>query len=75
MPPRGSGMAAARGILDPDPDAKGDQMDSAVTETKTTVERWRADPSRTTVEFEVEHLWRRPTKLRVNTRLVRSDRR
>jgi polyisoprenoid-binding protein YceI len=32
-------------------------MGSAVTETETTVERWTADPSRTTVEFEVEHLW------------------
>jgi polyisoprenoid-binding protein YceI len=25
--------------------------------TQTTIERWTADPSRTTVEFEVEHLW------------------
>ena len=32
-------------------------MSSAVTETETTVERWTADPSRTTVEFEFEHLW------------------
>jgi polyisoprenoid-binding protein YceI len=32
-------------------------MSSAVIETETTVERWTADPSRTTVEFEVEHLW------------------
>ena len=32
-------------------------MRSAVIETKTTVELWTADPSRTTVEFEVEHLW------------------
>jgi len=32
-------------------------MSSAVIETKTTVERWTADPSRTTVEFEVAHLW------------------
>ena len=32
-------------------------MSSAVIEPKTTVERWTADPSRTTVEFEVEHLW------------------
>ena len=31
---------------------------STLTEqTETTVERWTADPSRTTVEFEVEHLW------------------
>ena len=32
-------------------------MSSAVIETKTTVELWTADPGRTTVEFEVEHLW------------------
>jgi polyisoprenoid-binding protein YceI len=32
-------------------------MSSAAIETETTVERWTADPSRTTVEFEVEHLW------------------
>ena len=32
-------------------------MSTALAETKTTVERWTADPSRTTVEFEVEHLW------------------
>ena len=32
-------------------------MSSAVIETETTVERWTADPGRTTVEFEVEHLW------------------
>jgi polyisoprenoid-binding protein YceI len=33
-------------------------MSSTLTEqTQTTVERWTADPSRTTVEFEVEHLW------------------
>ena len=32
-------------------------MSSTVTETQTTVERWTVDPSRTTVEFEVEHLW------------------
>lgn len=32
-------------------------MSSAAIETNTTVERWTADPSRTTVEFEVEHLW------------------
>ena len=25
--------------------------------TQTTVERWTADPTRTTVEFEVEHFW------------------
>ena len=34
-------------------------MSTAAIETKTTVERWTADPSRTTVEFEVEHLWGR----------------
>ena len=27
------------------------------TQTQTTIERWTADPSRTTVEFEVKHLW------------------
>jgi polyisoprenoid-binding protein YceI len=32
-------------------------MSSAALETQTTVERWTADPSRTTLEFEVEHLW------------------
>jgi len=32
-------------------------MSSAVIETETTVERWTADPGRTTVEFEVQHLW------------------
>ena len=32
-------------------------MSRTVTETQTTVERWTVDPSRTTVEFEVEHLW------------------
>jgi polyisoprenoid-binding protein YceI len=36
-------------------------MDNALVETltepRTTVERWTADPSRTAVEFEVEHLW------------------
>ena len=30
---------------------------AACTRHETTVERWTADPSRTTVEFEVEHLW------------------
>jgi polyisoprenoid-binding protein YceI len=32
-------------------------MSSAVPERETTVERWTADPSRTTMEFEVQHLW------------------
>lgn len=32
-------------------------MSSALAERETRVERWTADPSRTTVEFEVEHLW------------------
>ena len=32
-------------------------MSSTITETQTTLERWTADPSRTTVEFEVKHLW------------------
>jgi polyisoprenoid-binding protein YceI len=31
-------------------------MSSTVTETQTTIERWTADPGRTTVEFEVAHL-------------------
>jgi polyisoprenoid-binding protein YceI len=32
-------------------------MSSAVMATESAVERWTADPSRTTVEFEVDHLW------------------
>ena len=32
-------------------------MSSALAERETTDERWTADPSRTTVEFEVQHLW------------------
>ncbi len=32
-------------------------MSSTLTETQTTIERWTPDPTRTTVEFEVEHLW------------------
>jgi polyisoprenoid-binding protein YceI len=32
-------------------------MSTTVTGTQTTVEWWTADPARTTVEFEVEHLW------------------
>lgn len=32
-------------------------MSSAAFEPETTVEWWTADPSRTTVEFEVEHMW------------------
>jgi len=32
-------------------------MSTALAERETRVERWTADPSRTTVEFEVEHLW------------------
>jgi polyisoprenoid-binding protein YceI len=32
-------------------------MESALAEREPTVERWTADPSRTTVEFEVQHLW------------------
>jgi polyisoprenoid-binding protein YceI len=33
-------------------------MGSTLTEqTQTTVERWMVDPSLTTIEFEVEHLW------------------
>jgi polyisoprenoid-binding protein YceI len=55
-PPRGSDMAAAAGTLYPIP-TEGDEMSSAAIETQTTVERWTADPTRTTIEFEVEHLW------------------
>ncbi len=32
-------------------------MSSALNEKETTVERWTADPSQTTVAFEVDHLW------------------
>ena len=32
-------------------------MSSTLTDTQTTMERWTAEPGRTTVEFEVEHLW------------------
>jgi polyisoprenoid-binding protein YceI len=32
-------------------------MSSALVETETTLERWTADPGRTTIEFEVGHLW------------------
>ena len=32
-------------------------MISTIAETQTTVEHWTADRSRTTVEFEVRHLW------------------
>jgi polyisoprenoid-binding protein YceI len=32
-------------------------MSSAAIATQTTFERWTADPSRTTLEFEVGHLW------------------
>ena len=32
-------------------------MSSALAERETTVERWIADPGRTTVDFEVGHLW------------------
>jgi len=32
-------------------------MSSALAVRETTVERWTADPSRTTVEFEVQHMW------------------
>ena len=32
-------------------------MSSAVIEQEATLEQWTADPSRTTVEFEVEHVW------------------
>ena len=32
-------------------------MSNALARTETMVERWTADPSRTAVEFEVEHFW------------------
>ena len=32
-------------------------MSTTLTQTQKTVERWTADPSRTTVEFAVNHLW------------------
>ena len=32
-------------------------MSTGLAEMETSVERWTADPSRTTVEFEVQHLW------------------
>jgi polyisoprenoid-binding protein YceI len=32
-------------------------MSITTTETPTTVEWWTADPTRTTIEFEVEHFW------------------
>lgn len=32
-------------------------MSSALAGTETTIERWTTDPGRTTIEFEVEHLW------------------
>ena len=32
-------------------------MSSALAQAETAVERWTADPSRTTVEFEVKHWW------------------
>ena len=32
-------------------------MSTAPIDTQTAVERWTADPTRTIVEFEVEHLW------------------
>jgi polyisoprenoid-binding protein YceI len=44
-------------MLGPHPDEQGDQVSRAVIEREATVERWTADPSRTTFEFEVEHLW------------------
>jgi polyisoprenoid-binding protein YceI len=54
---RGSGMAAAPRMLEATPPG-GDTMSNTLTEQKkAAVERWTADPSRTIVEFEVEHLW------------------
>ena len=32
-------------------------MSTALAESEATVERWKSDPNRTTVEFEVQHLW------------------
>ena len=60
---RGSGMAVEPGMLGAiRPGRRKDEQHSHRAETlteqtQTTVERWTADPSRTTVEFEVKHLW------------------
>jgi polyisoprenoid-binding protein YceI len=40
-----------------DNNEQGDEMSTMVTDTQTTIERWTADPHRTTIEFEVDHLW------------------
>jgi polyisoprenoid-binding protein YceI len=50
-------MAAAPATVHSITTKRGDEMGSALAERETTVERWTADPSRTTVDFEVEHLW------------------
>ena len=34
-----------------------DEMSTALVEAETAVERWNVDRTRTTVEFEVKHLW------------------
>jgi polyisoprenoid-binding protein YceI len=55
---RGRGMAVEPAMLAATQRGRRETMSSTLTEqTKTTVERWTADPSRTTVEFEVKHLW------------------
>jgi polyisoprenoid-binding protein YceI len=54
---RGSDMAVVLGKLESDPYEQGDDMSTALIEPQTAVERWTADPTRTTVEFEVKHLW------------------
>jgi polyisoprenoid-binding protein YceI len=54
---RGSDVAVVPGKLHPIPNEQGDDMSTALIETQTAVERWNADPTRTTVEFEVKHLW------------------
>ena len=56
-PPHGSELAAAPATVDSITTTKGDEMRNALAEREATVERWTADPGRTTVEFEVGHLW------------------
>jgi polyisoprenoid-binding protein YceI len=55
--PHGSAVAAAPATVDPITTRKGDEMSSALAEMEMTLERWTAEPSRTTVEFEVGHVW------------------
>jgi polyisoprenoid-binding protein YceI len=50
-------VAVVLGKLHSIPNEQGDDMSTALIETQTAVERWTADPTRTSVEFEVKHLW------------------